>query len=344
MLVYWFVGFTDCQRQAATVPVYVYVENNRRRFPELEAEVKANLTRAGWAPNSPYTEPLLHFQRHQVMELELIWLLAAFSALAFVDHFVFQLLVYRNPRMGRPNTWRWAEYSMSASLMNVVIVAMCGSSDLRVYLTVFVLTMLTMWFGYDAEFWSSASARANQLQQYTVLNSSEDSVVAAEGGVAMKEVSTGGSKSKSAAGSQWLVSTVSPPPPSAGNKRHVATTLETLRGSASARLDVMQRFYASVVTFLVGCVPFGLAWGVWILWPFALLVDADALWFVIAIMAVTLALECSFAVWQLVMLWASAMHTIAYDVGFAVLSLVAKNALVWILLGGIGSMSDECQV
>lgn len=49
-------------------------------------------------------------------------------------------------RQGR-NPVRWAEYSVSASLMHVQIALLCGIYDLHLLFTIFALTALTMLFG-----------------------------------------------------------------------------------------------------------------------------------------------------------------------------------------------------
>lgn len=56
------------------------------------------------------------------------------------------------------NVIRWAEYSLSASLMHVEIAMLSGILDVYALIGVFALTAVTMWLGYLAEEYRSWSA------------------------------------------------------------------------------------------------------------------------------------------------------------------------------------------
>ena len=58
---------------------------------------------------------------------------------------------YKNAVAQRCNPLRWAEYSLSASIMHVLIASLCGIFDIHLLFAIFGLTATTMLFGLFAE-------------------------------------------------------------------------------------------------------------------------------------------------------------------------------------------------
>lgn len=72
-----------------------------------------------------------------------------FVSLAFWDDYVD--MIYGDEKDCGVNVYRWIEYSLSASLMNVIIAAICKIGDFSVLLLIFGSTALTMTFGIPLE-------------------------------------------------------------------------------------------------------------------------------------------------------------------------------------------------
>jgi hypothetical protein len=90
-----------------------------------------------------------------VFELRVGWLVAAFVLLAAIDH-----LLVASPRIvdwyerrldNRTNTARWIEYSVSSSLMIVLIAAFVGIWDLAAVLAIFAVNTCMILFGHLME-------------------------------------------------------------------------------------------------------------------------------------------------------------------------------------------------
>jgi hypothetical protein len=70
-------------------------------------------------------------------------------ALAALDHgcMYFFSSVYEYQIAHGYNTFRWVEYSVSASIMNVLIALLCGVLEIQLLLAIFMLTAMCMVFG-----------------------------------------------------------------------------------------------------------------------------------------------------------------------------------------------------
>jgi len=75
---------------------------------------------------------------------------AVFLLLAAIDHIAMASFLRSRYEKGlkvSQNHFRWIEYSISASLMHVMIAMLCGIFDIHILLGIFGLTMTTMTFG-----------------------------------------------------------------------------------------------------------------------------------------------------------------------------------------------------
>jgi uncharacterized membrane protein HdeD (DUF308 family) len=77
-----------------------------------------------------------------------------FLLLAGVDHMVcatFGRATYEEQLANNQNHFRWAEYSISASLMHIMVAYLSGMFDVHLIFAVFGLTLITMVFGSEQE-------------------------------------------------------------------------------------------------------------------------------------------------------------------------------------------------
>lgn len=79
------------------------------------------------------------------------WLSAVFLTLSALDHLIVSLPpfkgLYERGISNNYNIFRWIEYSLSASVMRVLIGVLSGVTDLHIQFLIFGLTMITMFFG-----------------------------------------------------------------------------------------------------------------------------------------------------------------------------------------------------
>jgi MFS family permease len=105
--------------------------------------------------NGPPGTPLSEGRVEHVFDVRLAWATAAFSLLSFVFH----ILVAVPPgsaryvaqlRQGR-NGFRWVEYSLSATLMIVLIAMICGITDLAALVGIAFANAAMILFGWLME-------------------------------------------------------------------------------------------------------------------------------------------------------------------------------------------------
>jgi hypothetical protein len=79
------------------------------------------------------------------------WLSAVFLTLSALDHLIVSLPpfkgLYERGISNNYNIFRWIEYSLSASVMRVLIGVLSGVTDLHMQFLIFGLTLITMLFG-----------------------------------------------------------------------------------------------------------------------------------------------------------------------------------------------------
>jgi hypothetical protein len=89
-----------------------------------------------------------------LFEVRFAWVIAAFFGLSALGHFVVagpRVASYRQQlRLGR-NPYRWAEYSLSASLMIVLIAMLTGINDVAALLALFGVNGAMIGFGWIQE-------------------------------------------------------------------------------------------------------------------------------------------------------------------------------------------------
>lgn len=117
----------------STAPVYYF-------FPDADTRGISNK----WIP-----QPTLVFHSR------VGYLSAAFLLLAAIDHLLVATIFRKSYEWylaHKRNPFRWVEYSISASIMHVLIAELSGIFDLHLLVCIFGLTMTTMLFGNEQEF------------------------------------------------------------------------------------------------------------------------------------------------------------------------------------------------
>lgn len=90
---------------------------------------------------------------NQLGDLQVTQLVPVFSLLSSVNHAwaFFDQARYTNYVQKGYNPVRWAEYSISAGLMNVVLAALCGWTDVKAYTFLAVANMAMQMTGFSIE-------------------------------------------------------------------------------------------------------------------------------------------------------------------------------------------------
>lgn len=121
---------------------------------DATAKVNPTIDKAGPDCQGPICGSIIHY----LGEVECIWLIPVFVALAFFDHFVSFLYCHFNTSSSKhwiftigSNPFRWVEYSISASFMAVAIAILSGITDVHLWLLIFVMHGIGMFFGLIME-------------------------------------------------------------------------------------------------------------------------------------------------------------------------------------------------
>ena len=107
---------------------------------------------------NPFIEPT----SEKIFAFSTGYLSGAFLLLSALDHFIvctFGKSAYNNGLKSNYNVFRWAEYSISASLMRIIIALLSGIGDITMLFLIFGLTSCTMLFGLVFELENSGSGR-----------------------------------------------------------------------------------------------------------------------------------------------------------------------------------------
>ena len=89
-----------------------------------------------------------------VSELRTAWIVAAFLALSAVAHFLIAFPLrsrYETWLAARTNPARWVEYSLSSTLMIIVILQLCGIDDLAALISAALANVAMILFGWLQE-------------------------------------------------------------------------------------------------------------------------------------------------------------------------------------------------
>ena len=105
--------------------------------------------------NGPPGTPLADGRVEDLLDIRLAWATAAFSLLSAVFHLlvatpIAQARYTDELRHGR-NRFRWVEYSLSASLMIVLIALICGITDLAALIAIAIANVAMILFGWLME-------------------------------------------------------------------------------------------------------------------------------------------------------------------------------------------------
>lgn len=104
----------------------------------------------------------------KVAAFSVTWYSAVFILLSALDHFMVTLPRVKNLYdyylARHQNPFRWAEYSLSASLMRVMIAQLSGVTDVHLLFSIFVMAAITMLLGSVHES-INAKARADGYKQ-----------------------------------------------------------------------------------------------------------------------------------------------------------------------------------
>ena len=91
---------------------------------------------------------------NELFKLQIEYVLASFLLLDGLEHLVawvaWSEYYEKRTRQGRAY-FRWIQYAIAAPMMNVAIAAVTGVVDLNLHVSVFALTSITMFFGYQVE-------------------------------------------------------------------------------------------------------------------------------------------------------------------------------------------------
>lgn len=127
-----------------------------------------------WFVNFPYTtegreeENFGMPEPTEVAAFSVTWYSAVFILLSGLDHLIVTLPgvkpVYEYYIARHQNPFRWAEYSVSASLMRVMIAQLSGVTDIHLLFSIFCLSATTMLLGGCHES-INAKARADGFKQ-----------------------------------------------------------------------------------------------------------------------------------------------------------------------------------
>lgn len=232
--------------------------------------------------------------------------------LAFFDY-------YKNMITQQINLFRWIQYKFSASLMNVMISWLNGTTDVFVLLVVFLLTLFCMCFGLLAEYFSPVS----EFIPYTQLPLHDLSSKRAKSSKGDKK----GSKERQIGKEEE------------DNERSVSP------GVSFLGIDRIRNKTLGYLCFALGTFPFVVIWTLYLFTPFFYnIISANhkggasqmiPSW-IYAIIFILFFLECLFAVNQWLGLaqvgpW---RYYITVEYGYIFLSVVAKQMLAWMIFGG----------
>ena len=114
------------------------------------------------------TETLVSSSR-ELFEFPFVWGVAAFSLLSMVFHLLIATVFYKNYVKGLKkgiNKYRWFEYSLSASLMIVLIAILTGIFDLSTLLLMFGVTAIMNLMGLVMEVHNQTTKKTNWLSYW----------------------------------------------------------------------------------------------------------------------------------------------------------------------------------
>lgn len=243
-----------------------------------------------------------------------------FLLLSAADHLLVSLprvnSVYNRLLCANRNPFRWAEYSVSASLMTVMIAQLSGVTDIHLLFTLAALMASTMLFGWQMEV---ANGRRIPAYQFT----SDSRLPPAE-----LPPSKGVSVSAAAGVPASFISNAAYAP-----------------GPADASFGAEGPAGPGIQwgPFLMGCWPFVACYAVIACYFFQAVANGDPPGFVWAIFFILLILYCLFAVNQVLQ-----FKQVRGWRGFAtaewwyiLLSLTSKQLLAWIAYGGTKRFASE---
>ena len=101
-----------------------------------------------------------------LFDFPFVWGVAAFSLLSMVFHFLIATVFYKNYLLGLKkgmNKYRWYEYSLSASLMIVLIAILTGIFDAGTLLLMFGVTGIMNLLGLVMEVHNQTTTKTNWL-------------------------------------------------------------------------------------------------------------------------------------------------------------------------------------
>jgi hypothetical protein len=151
---YWLVNIIAALLHGvnALLMVIFYYANDKH-----DQLYKITTSYASWqrSPNSTDTWDIVQKQATVIEGLSLNWLIFAFHILSFIFQFAALIPAYhyveRITEEGR-NPLRFAEYSLSASIMLVCIALLCGIRDIIILLAISILTAVCQILGGVAEY------------------------------------------------------------------------------------------------------------------------------------------------------------------------------------------------
>ncbi|WP_232462865.1 heliorhodopsin HeR [Thermococcus sp. P6] len=99
-----------------------------------------------------------------LFQVNLAYLIALFPFLTFFAHFMVSTLLFERYKKNLSkgiNPYRWAEYSVTASIMIVIIAMLVGISDIGALIMMFFLNVAMIFFGYDMEHLNQYTEKVN---------------------------------------------------------------------------------------------------------------------------------------------------------------------------------------
>eukprot|EP00527_Entomoneis_sp_CCMP2396_P008906 CAMPEP_0198143486 /NCGR_PEP_ID=MMETSP1443-20131203/7907_1 /TAXON_ID=186043 /ORGANISM="Entomoneis sp., Strain CCMP2396" /LENGTH=200 /DNA_ID=CAMNT_0043806731 /DNA_START=36 /DNA_END=635 /DNA_ORIENTATION=+ len=125
-------------------------------FPLVDEDAEGNPFQAGPDPN-------------KLFSLSTGYLAGVFLLLSALDHFLVCSIfkgTYEKGLRANYNIFRWIEYSISASIMHILVGLLSGISDIQMLLLIFGLTACTMLFGLVFEL-DNSGRPINEVKWYS---------------------------------------------------------------------------------------------------------------------------------------------------------------------------------
>lgn len=205
------------------------------------------------------------------------------------------------------NPFRWAEYSVSASCMTVMIAQLCGVADVFLMAALFGLMASCMLFGWQMEL-----LNGERLPTYTY---TDDPTASPEPKALEAENGNGGAQFVSDARGSMAAATPAP--------------------ITTRKVDWSP--------FLFGCIPFMVALVILWYYFFQASIQGDPPGFVYSIIIILSVLYCTFALIQ----WFQFAQLRGFrgfakaEIWYMVASLTSKQLLAWITYGGTRRFQSE---